>query len=157
MNKLINNIDLSTLPYRIDIKGNKIYADALRGKVYKELDKLLYEHHSYNKSGRDRVRFNLEGKYQGYSMYTSRFIFEVYFNTILPVDCHVHHINLNRSDDRLKNLLACENKKIHNKIHKLQRKYKRNANFLAFLEGLAMSGKIVTSDTIHQIKEIFGG
>jgi hypothetical protein len=41
----------------------------------------------------------------------------------LPPGARIHHINFNRTDNRLRNLLVCENQSLHTRLHAIYNRY----------------------------------
>ena len=54
----------------------------------------------HKKNSKGYVQINFKGK----NIPRSRAVIQVEFNCILPKEIHIHHINENKQDDRLKNL-----------------------------------------------------
>lgn len=142
---------LLSLNYYEDELGVKFIADPEEGKIIKLINDKFFEHHSYDSStGYDRVCLNLFPV--GYfRVKAHRFMVMLVFGIIdLPRHYHIHHINGDKLNNKILNLLICASSSVHKKVEGIQ----RVKDITHILNEWASDGKIVTLDDVNYLKEL---
>lgn len=144
------------LPCFRDQANNEFFIDGISGKIYG----IGNTGEVYEIKGTDEVN----GYYRvtiktldGYSCINAhRFIYSVYFNLPdLLKSQPIHHINGKKTDNRIDNLLWCENQAVHKGIHFIEKRYVKNKEmFYKYLSNTASNGVIFDSNDLVRLKNL---